>query len=194
MKKLLKGLLLICIAGLISTTLFQANSGFAQNSPNRLKIGVYDSRVVVFAWSRSNYFREHLDKIRQHGDSVMKTNDTLKIKEVSIQGMSYQHLLHQMVFSNGSAARIIDLVKDKLLDVARQADVKIVLSKYELCYQDPSVEIVDLTTQVSQLFNPTENIDKMVGEITKSQPIPLDELSIESDMIELYCKRFGKNR
>ena len=106
--------------------------------------------------------------------------------------MSYQHLLHQMVFSKGSAAGIMELVKDKLPDVAKEAGVKIVLSKYELSYQDPSVEIVDLTPQVCQLFKPTENIDKMADGIKKSQPIPLDELSIEAEMIEAYCNRFGK--
>ncbi len=192
MKKSIKGLMLICITVLISASVFQATDSFAQNSPNRMKIGVYDSRVVVFAWSRSNYFKEHFEKIRQHSDSVIKTNDTLKIKEVSIQAMSYQHLLHQMVFSNGSAAGIMELVKDKLPDVAKEAGVKIVLSKYELSYQDPSVEIVDLTPQVCQLFKPTENIDKMADGIKKSQPIPLDKLSIEAEMIEAYCNRFGK--
>ena len=191
MKKEIKGFLLFCVTVLISSSMFQVKS-FAQDNPTRMKIGVYDSRVVVFAWSRSNYFREHMDKIRQHGDSVMKTNDTLKIKEVSIQAMSYQHLLHQMVFSNGSAAGIMELVKDKLPDVAKQSGVKIVLSKYELSYQDPSVEIVDITPQVCQLFKPTENIDKMADGIKKSQPIPLDEMSIEAEMIEAYCNRFGK--
>jgi hypothetical protein len=192
MKKSFKGFLLICATVLISTSLFQANSGFAQGNTNRMKIGVYDSRVVVFAWSRSNYFKEQMGKLRQHSDSAMKTNDTLKIKEVSIQAMSYQHLLHQMVFSNGSAASIMELVKEKLPEVAKQAGVSMVVSKYELNYQDPSIEIVDLTMQVSQLFNPSENIDKMGSEIKKSQPIPLDKLSIEAEMIDGYCKRFGK--
>lgn len=192
MKKSFKGFLLICATVLISTSLFQANTGFAQGNTNRMKIGVYDSRVVVFAWSRSNYFKEQMGKLRQHSDSAMKTNDTLKIKEVSIQAMSYQHLLHQMVFSNGSAASIMELVKEKLPEVAKQAGVSMVVSKYELNYQDPSIEIVDLTMQVSQLFNPSENIDKMGSEIKKSQPIPLDKLSIEAEMIDGYCKRFGK--
>ena len=133
-----------------------------------------------------------MGKIRQHSDSAMKTNDTLKIKEVSIQAMSYQHLLHQMVFSNGSAASILEQVKDKLPEVAKQAGVKIVISKYELTYQDPTVEVIDLTMEVAKLFNPAETIDKMVGEIQKSQPVPLDELSIEAEMIDGYCKRFGK--
>ncbi|MEI6140381.1 MAG: hypothetical protein WCP85_14020 [Mariniphaga sp.] len=192
MKNAIKGFLLFCTTVLILTAIFMANSSFAQNNPTRMKIGVYDSRVVVFAWSRSNYFKEQMGKIRQHSDSAMKTNDTLKIKEVSIQAMSYQHLLHQMVFSNGSAASILELVKDKLPEVAKQAGVSIVVSKFELNYQDPSIEIVDLTTQVSQLFNPTENIDNMVGNIKKDQPIPLDKLSIEAEMIEGYCNRFGK--
>ena len=176
----------------VSWLLFGASKGFAQQKSAAMKIGTYDSRIVTFAWSRSDFFGQRLAKIRQQSDSAEKAHDTVKLKEVSVGAISYQHLLHQMVFSSGSAAFIMALVNDKLPGLAKSAGVSIILSKWELTWSDPGVEIVDLTSQVAALFNPKDNIDKMAGEMTKQDPIPIDHLDIENDMIDGYCKRFGK--
>jgi hypothetical protein len=106
--------------------------------------------------------------------------------------MSYQHLLHLMVFSNGSIGFVMAIVKDKLPELAKTVGVSVILSKWELNFIDPSIEIVDLTSQVAQLFQPKENIDQMSKDISAQQPIPIDEFGIEIDMLDGYCNRFGK--
>jgi len=165
---------------------------FAQKKQDAQKIGVYDSRIITFAWSRSAFFSEHQKKFAQQSDSAQKSKDTARIKELSIHAMSYQHLLHQMVFGSGSISAIMELVRDKIPEIAKQASVCMIVSKFELNYKDPSCEIVDLTDQIAQLFKPTENIDKMAGEIKKEEPVPLEDLDIEQEMLDLYCERFGK--
>ena len=157
-----------------------------------MKIGTYDSRVVTFAWSRSEFFKQQMIKITHKSDSAEKVNDTARVKELSVEMMSYQHLLHQMVFSNGSVGIVMAQVKEKLPGLAKTAGVTVILSKWELNYLDPSVETVDLTNQVAQLFQPKEDIAKMAGEISAQPPVQLDELGIETDMLDSYCRRFGK--
>jgi len=185
-------LLHLIVIILFFVSLLQSTMVFAQKNSGTLKIGVYDSRVVVFAYSRSVMFRERMKKMGQQSDSANKASDTVKIRELSIQAISFQHLLHLMVFGSGSIATITDLVKEHFPDVAKNAGVSMIVSKFELAYKDPSTEIIDLTDQISQLFKPTENIDKMVAEIEKTAPVPLDDLTIEEDMLDGYCKRFGK--
>jgi hypothetical protein len=167
-------------------------TAFGQNPVSVVKIGTYDSRIVIFAWSRSDYFRQQMMKFKQQSDSAEKAHDTARVKKLSIQAMSFQHLLHQTVFSNGSCGYVTALVKDKLPELARTAGVSVILSKWEVTFSDPSVEIVDLTSQVAQLFQPKENIDPMSKDISAQQPIPIDEMGIETDMLDLYCQRFGK--
>jgi hypothetical protein len=176
------------IFAIISLISIQA---YAQKKPPATRIGTYDSRIVTFAWSRSDYFMQHMKKLSQQSDSAEKAHDTARVKELSVGMMSYQHLLHQMVFSNGSVGMVMELVKDKLPELAKTAGVSVILSKWELNFSDQAVEITDLTDQVSKLFNPKENIDNMSGEIRKQEPIPLEELMVEGDMLDLYCKRFG---
>jgi len=165
---------------------------WAQKKSAVIKIGTFDSRTIVFAWSRTENLKKQLMKMRQQTDSAEKAHDSAKIKAVSVGAISFQHLLHQMVFSTGSVASIMTVIKDKLPELAKTEGVSVIVSKYELNYSDPSIQVVDLTKQVAALFQPTENIDKMAAEITKQSPIPIEELSIETDMLDGYCKLFGK--
>ncbi|MEI6681388.1 MAG: hypothetical protein WCO44_02110 [Bacteroidota bacterium] len=165
---------------------------FAQKKTAAMRIGTFDSRIITFAWSRTDFLKQQMIRISQQSDSATKAHDTAKLKEVSVGAISFQHLLHLMVFSNGSAAWIMSLIKDKLPELARAEGVSVILSKWEVTFSDPSVEIVDLTAKVAQLFNPGENIDKMAAEISKQEPIPLREFSIENEMLDGYCARFGK--
>ncbi|TRZ76096.1 MAG: hypothetical protein D4R97_01330 [Bacteroidetes bacterium] len=181
------------ITVIILSILYPAgNTAFAQKTKAAMKIGTYDSRIVIFAWSRSDYFKQHMIKFKQQSDSAEKAHDTARVKELSIQAMSFQHLLHLTVFSNGSVGFVMTIVKDKLPELAKTAGVSAILSKWELNFSDPSIEIVDLTSKIAQLFQPKENIDQMSKDISAQQPIPIDEFGIETEMLDGYCKRFGK--
>ena len=192
MKKRTKSILFIAGAIIMAMNILTISGIYAQKKSQGLKIGTYDSRIVTFAWSRSEFFKKRLTLISQQTDSAQKIHDTARVKEISVGAMSYQHLLHQMIFSNGSVGWIMPLVKDKLPELAKSKGVSVIVSKWELNFSDPSVEVVDLTSEVAQLFNPKENIDKMAGDIRKAEPIPMDEMSIENDMLDGYCNRFGK--
>ena len=183
-------------SGIITITLLVCimtpAGAFAQKKSSFIKIGTYDSRTICFAWSRTDGLKEAMMQIKQKTDSAEKVHDTARLKEVSVGAMSFQHLLHQMVFSTGSVASIISVIKDKLPELAKTEGVSVIVSKYELNYSDSSIEVVDLTKQVAALFQPTENIDKMAAEIAKQSPIPIEEMTIETDMLDGYCKLFGK--
>lgn len=190
-----KSIQYLCSVVIIMLILIIQPSGrcvFAQKTGGVIKIGVYDSRTVVFAWSRSEDFAKHMQQLRQAADSISNKHDTAMIKENTVQMISFQHSLHQMVFSTGSIGTIMEAVKDKLPGLATTAGVSMIVSKWELNFSDPSIQIVDLTKQVALLFNPKEDIDKMAEEILKNKPVPLDELVIEQDMLDGYCRMFEK--
>lgn len=164
----------------------------AQAGKAGIKIGTCDTRVVALAWSRSQWFKDHMVKIGQESEAAEKAKDTVKLKELSVSMMSFQHLLHQMVFSNGSAGFLMSLVKDKLPELAKKEGVMMIVSKWELPFADASLQTVDLSLKVAALFNSSEEISKMAGEMTRQEPVPLDEMDIDGDILDLYCRRFGK--
>ena len=182
---------LVVAVTLLLTSLISFQS-LAQKKSSVIKIGTYDSRTVIFAWSRTDLLKQHMIKFNQQNDSAQKAHDTARVKELTIGIMSYQHLLHQMVFSTGSVSSFMDIIKDKLPELAKTAGVSVIVSKWELNYSDPSFEVVDLTNQVAALFQPKENIDKMAADIASQAPVPIEEMGIETDMLDGYCKLFGK--
>jgi hypothetical protein len=193
MKQKTKSIFWAAIAfSLIFTALISPQAQAQKKSPV-VKIGTYDSRIVIFAWSRTDLLEQHMTKTGQQSDSARKAHDTARIKEISVGAMSFQHLLHQAVFSTGSVASFMIVIKDKLPELAKKEGVSIIVSKWELNFSDPSFEIVDLTNQVAALFQPKENIDKMAADIAGQVPVPIEELGIETDMLDGYCKMFDKN-
>ena len=192
MRKLKSIILIVASAMMVLYSVFNSSPVMAQKKSTAIKIGTYDSRTIIFAWSRTDLLKQHLVKLGQQTDSARKVNDSAKIKELSVQAMSFQHLLHLMVFSTGSVASVMAIIKDKLPELAKKSGVSFIVSKWELNYYDPSFEVIDLTSQVAALFQPKENIDKMAAEITAQPPIPIQEFGIETDMLDGYCKLFGK--
>jgi hypothetical protein len=192
MEKSVLGSFLIALVILLFLNLFITGQVKAQSDSKTLKIGVYDSRIIVFAYSRSKLFQDHLARLKQETDSAITTHDTIKFKEISIRSMSYQHWLHQMVFGTGSVSDIMSLIKEKLPQIAQKNGVSLIVSKYELPFKSNSVEVVDLTKSLAQLFGPNEDIWVMAGQIEKATPVPMEELSIEQEMLDSYVIRFGK--
>ncbi len=192
MRKTLYYLISVLALASLMVMIPAGNNAFAQRSKAAIKIGTYDSRTIIFAWSRTDALKQHMIKLNQQSDSAKKANDTARIKELSVGAMSFQHLLHLMVFSTGSVASYMTVIKDKLPELAKKEGVSIIVSKFELNYNDHSFEIVDLTSQVAALFQPKEDISKMAADIAGQPPVPIEEMGIETDMLDGYCRRFGK--
>ncbi len=57
----------------------------------------------------------------------------------------------------------------------------LIVSKWEVLYSDPSVEYVDVTLPLVKKFGADEKVLKMVEELMKHDPIPMDELAGHSD-------------
>jgi Skp family chaperone for outer membrane proteins len=46
----------------------------------------------------------------------------------------------------------MEKIKDKIPEIAKKNNVKLILSKWELFYHDESLEIIDITDQIVNLF------------------------------------------
>jgi hypothetical protein len=156
----------------------------AQIKSEPLKLGTYDSRIVTLAYSRSEHFSKVMNEMKE-SEAIMQSNDTAKKIETIYKIFTKQYIMHQQVFSSGSSAFILDLVKDKLPQVAKDAGVFAIVSKWELTFVDPNVEVIDLTMPVSKLFNPSGDFDQMVPQMQAQAPIPLEEFTVE-EVVQMW--------
>jgi hypothetical protein len=146
-----------------------------------MRIGVCDSRGVAIAYARSAEFRQIVAKMHSELQQARAKGDEEQVKKLETEGPWMQVRLHQRSFSTAGAGDLLAKVADGLPGVAREAGVVLIVSKWEMPYRDPAVQIVDVTLPLARLFKPDEATLKILGELTAQEPIPLDELPLDAN-------------
>ena len=116
----------------------------AQTQTNKLRVGVYDSRAVAVAWANSTEFKEAMKPIEADYQRAKDAKDDKRMKEIDALMKWRQTRAHEQAFSTSSVAPIVAKVKSSLPEIAKQAGVQIIISKWELNHQSSDVELVDV--------------------------------------------------
>jgi len=146
-----------------------------QPAPAKVRIGTFDSRAVAIAYARSAMFAPILKSWKDKYEKAKAEKNEAVIKECEAWGPNYHKLQMLQGFSIASVADIMEKVKESLPKVAQEAGVDMIVSKWELAYQNPSFEIVDVTSYLVKIFNPDDQTLKIIEELSKQPPIPLFE-------------------
>jgi hypothetical protein len=150
----------------------------AQESGDPLpRIGTFDSRAVALAYYRSP---EGLERMKPEWDRELRdaeaAGDSARVAELKLFMPSFQHLLHQQVFSTGSICNVLREIEDDLPGIAAAAGVDLIVSQWELPYRSPDVELIDLTSDIVALFVVDEETAGFLAQMADVEPMPLEEL------------------
>jgi len=152
----------------------------AQQSSQTVKIGIYDSRAVAIAYSNSDSFQKDIGNLMTQYKKAKEENNTKLVEALEKEGQFQQQLLHEQTFSVGTVSNIIDKIKDKLQEIAKNTGVSLIISKWEVAYKDPSLEYIDVTSQIVDLFSPSKQTLKWIKDLQQQTPIPIDKISIDT--------------
>jgi len=147
-----------------------------KTSGENLRVGTFDSRAVAIAHVRSAEFARHLKALRAKYEKAKAAGDEKRVKELEAQGPAGQEMVHKQGFGTWPVDNILDKIKGKIPKIAKQADVDVIVSKWDVVYQRPGVEFVDVTDLMVQPFDPDESTLKVIQEVLKRAPVPLEEL------------------
>ncbi len=86
-------------------------------------------------------------------------------------------IIKQQVFSTGSIKNIIEKIEDKITEIAVDNNLSFIISKWEIVYDDQSFELVDITDQLVELFNPDEQTLKILENVKSTEPAPIEQIS-----------------
>jgi hypothetical protein len=148
----------------------------SQPTPKTFRVGTFDSRAVAISYARSEMFAPLMKSLMAKYEKAKAEKDEKTIKECEAEGPAQQQILHQQGFSIASVADILEKVKADLPKIAQEAGVDLIVSKWEVVHQAPSIEIVDVTANLVKLFKPNEQTLKILEELSKQPPVPLLEL------------------
>ncbi len=153
----------------------------AQTSGATVRVGTFDSRALALAYYRSEPFNAQIQKLKAEHEKAKAAGNEQRAKELSAEGQAQQELGHKQGFGTWPVDNILETIKRQIPEIARQANVDVIVSKWNIVYQRPGVEFVDVTDLMVKPFNPDEATLKIIKEIQKQDPIPLEELKNPED-------------
>jgi len=174
-KKSFKKGIIILFGGFV---MFSMLAIFSQ-AEETLRVGTFDSRAVAIAYGRSGTFGQYMRSLKEKHKKAKEEGDEKVVQELDALGSTMQKVMNQQGFSIASVADILNKVKDGFPKIAEDAGVDIIVSKWEVAYKNPSIEIVDVTSHLVMLFNPDETTLKLLEDLREQKPIALLELLLE---------------
>lgn len=140
-----------------------------------LRVGVYDSRAIAVAYYQSEHWNKILKAKFQEMEEAKAKGDEKKIKELEAWGSGHQQKAHLQGFGTASVHSCLDVIRDKLPDIARQAGVDVIVSKWDLDYRAPEAEAVDITDQLIVPFGPNQRVLNIVRDMKDKAPLSEEE-------------------
>jgi len=147
------------------------------------RIGTYDSRIIAYAyfWSETHQ-RKQNEMIRAARDAKA-AGQTKNYNELNAVLEKQQKQIHLQVFSTAPASDALGEIKDRLPAIQKEAGVSKLISKWDeaALKQHPKAQQVDVTDLLVREFKPSEKQLKMMAEIKKNQPVPLEKMKNMKD-------------
>ena len=170
-------LMLVCallLTGAVSNATGTPGAGRAADAqqPASVRIGTYDSRAVAVAYARSAQLADKLKDLQRQRSEAEKAADKKRVEQLDAQGESMQIRMHLQGFSNAPIDDVLEIVRDRLAGVAQQKNVMAIACVAD--YHDPSVELVDVTDELVQLFNPDAQTLKIVSQVRAQKPLAIE--------------------
>ena len=142
------------------------------------RVGVYDSRVVAYAWFWSDAQQAKLKEKMALARAAKQAGDEAKLKEYSAALSAEQDQMHREVFSTAPADEALAVIKERLPEIEQAAGVANLVAKWDKpsLNHNKAAEKVDVTDQLVRVFlTPTDKQLKVIESIKKSDPLPLEK-------------------
>lgn len=168
-------MLTVCclLSGLWSTGL-AGQEPETKSDPPKIRVGTFDSRLVTTAYVRSPIFQRRLANMQAELKDAQASGDAKRVKQLQAEGPALQALIHKQGFSTWPIHDILETIKDQLPDIAAQAKVDVLVSKWDIVFQRQDVETIDVTDRLVEPFSPSEETRKILASLRKRAPVPLD--------------------
>lgn len=102
--------------------------------------------------------------------------DAVKLEEIRQRMIERQKQMHFQGFGTADVGEYLKYIKDDIPKIAAKAGVDVIVSKWDVVYRGPAVRFVDITEALVQPFGPSEKTLKVIRELKKQNPVPIEQL------------------
>lgn len=141
-----------------------------------LVVGTFDSRVLAVAYYRSEIHERNLSVHVAAYERAKAAGDAAAMAEIDALMQEHQQQAHRQGFGNAPIPEILATIEDRIPEVARAAGVQLVVSKWDVVWQERRAPVVDLSLALAELFEPDEATRKLLPGLMAHEPVPLEDL------------------
>ena len=98
----------------------------AEQSPRKLRVGIYDNRAIACAYAGSKFLETAMTEATKEHEKAKAAGDTKRVKELEAWGEKQQRKLHRQGFGRALVDDILARVKDKFPEVACKTGVNVI--------------------------------------------------------------------
>ncbi len=142
------------------------------------RIGTYDSRAIAIAYAGSPAQQKVLEPLKAALRQATQENNQAEVVRLIAQGRAMQDTAHRQAFSTAPVDDLLLHIADSLPRIRRDAGVEALVSKWDAAglAAHAGAERVDVTDAMVDAFMPTQRQRKVVEEIRRKPPLPLDKV------------------
>jgi hypothetical protein len=151
--------------------------GQTNQKASTARIGIYDSRVIAYARFWSEPYQQKLRERNKTAQQAKAAGETARFNEFAAAMKKEQEQNHLRVFSTAPVDDILAGMKERVAAIQKEAGVARLVSKWDekaLKAYKPDQQI-DVTDQLLREFKLNEKQLKVVADLRKQKPLPLDQ-------------------
>ena len=175
MRRVMAGFVLAAVIGVLACG-GRAWAELPKESPKPLRVGTYDSRALAVAFAPSEVHETSLKELIKEHAEAKAAGDVEKVKRLDAEGQARQDLMHQQGFGTAPVDNILKHIADQLPAIAREVGVDVIVSKWQITWQAPGVETVDVTDLMVRPFKPSERPLKTIADLRRHAPLSAEQL------------------
>jgi hypothetical protein len=138
-----------------------------------MRVGTFDNRAVAVAYARSRFAKQDLDAVLQRHAEAKKSGDTKLVERIERGLERRQWLMHRQGFGVESVRDLLKHVEHGLADVVRESGLSMIAWEPMFVNFD-QVQLVDVTDEMVDLFDPDEATRSIIVQLRKSDPVEID--------------------
>lgn len=157
----------------------EAQSEKSGHEGSKVKIGVYDSRVVAYTFSLTNDFTDSINVLTAKRDSAQKRGDRAMTFVLDKTLNSLKGVYYRKIFSTYPVDDILSTLTDAVKQISEKAGVSALVSKWEMPYVAENIQLIDLTKELSLLFADSTT----VAMLYPPEGIPKPKSLVEAEVV-----------
>ena len=163
---------LILIGGLTQSSLAQG-----QDSKDKERIGIYDSRAIAVAFAGSPIQEKELRKLMEERKKAREAGDLETVAKLEAEGKARQVKLEKQGFGTAPVDDILARITDALAEIQKTDGLSAIISKWDETElkKHPGAGTVDVTMKLVDALQPNERARKNAVEIQTHKPISPEE-------------------